>query len=300
MRTEDLKYVVEVYKTRSISKAASRLNISSQGLGKAIKAFEEELGCELFTRDHSGAEPTPICEYIYNELSEILDRTSRVSRMISDYKSSGQPEYFVMMESVLAGMIGEALAEYNSRYLKNVVLMPLRLPDTEIEKLFEENDYTYKICTKELIRDDRYKTYPLTTLHFHPLVSCTNHLCSKTHITIDDFRGMTLLVEDGTRPYVDYFRMLCRKAGIEVRIKNVYDKFLIAKQLTENNSYIFLGQKADISKMLLTKKAELTVLKIDPAFETNIVVQCKNDSIDPAMLNCIRNKISFFSERYLD
>ena len=300
MRTEDLKYVIDVYKTRSISKAAARLNISSQGLGKAIKAFEQELGCELFNRDHKGVAPTQICEYIYNDLSEILDRTSKVSRKISDYKSSGKPEYFVMMESVLASMIGEALAEYNTRYLKNVVLLPLRLPDTEIEKLFEENDYTYKICTRELIRDDRYKTYPLTTLHFHPLVSSTNHLCSKTHITIDDFRGMTLLVEDSSRPYVDYFRKLCAEAGIEVRIKNVYDKFLIAKLLSQNNNYIFLGQKADISKILLTEKSELTVLKIDPAFETNIVVQSRSDSIDPAMLNCIRNKISFFSERYLD
>ena len=300
MRTEDLKYVTEVYKTRSISKAAARLNISSQGLGKAIKAFEQELGCELFARDHTGVVPTQICEYIYNDLSEILDRTSKVSRMILDYKTSGKPEYFVMMESVLAGMIGEALAEYNSKYLKNVVLMPFRLSDKEIEKIFDGNDYTYKICTKELITNDRCRTYPLTTLHFHPLVSGTNHLCSKTHITIDDFRGMTLLVEDSSRPYVDYFRKLCAAAGIEVRIKNVYDKFLIAKLLSQNNNYIFLGQKADISKILLTEKSELTVLKIDPAFETNIVVQSKNDSIDPAMLNCIRNKISFFSERYLD
>jgi hypothetical protein len=221
-------------------------------------------------------------------------------RKISDYKDSGEPEYFVMMESVLSGMIGEALAEYNSKYLKNVVLVPLRLPDTEIEKLFEEREYTYKICTRELIKNDAYKTYLLTTLHFHPLVSSTNHLCSKTHITIDDFRGMTLLVEDSTRPYVDYFRQLCRAAGIEVRIKSVYDKFLIPKLLSQNNNYIFLGQKADISKMLLTGKYDLTVLKIDPAFETNIVIQCRKDSVDPAMLNSIRNKISFFSERYLD
>ena len=300
MRTEDLKYVMEVYKTRSISKAAERLNISSQGLGKAIKAFEDELGCELFVRDYKGVLPTQICEYIYNDLSEILDRTSVVMRKISDYKDSGEPEYFVMMESVLSGMIGEALAEYNSKYLKNVVIVPLRLPDTEIEKLFEERDYTYKICTLELLKNDFYKTYPLTTLHFHPLVSSTNHLCSKTHITIDDFRGMTLLVEDSTRPYVDYFRQLCRAAGIEVRIKSVYDKFLIAKLLSQNNNFIFLGQKADISKMLLTGKYDLTVLKIDPAFETNIVIQSRKDGVDPAMLNCIRNKISFFSERYLD
>ena len=300
MRTEDLKYVMEVYKTRSISKAAARLNISSQGLGKAIRAFEDELGCELFIREHTGVVPTQVCEYIYNDLSEILDRTSKVSRMISDYKTSGKPEYFVMMESVLAGMVGEALAEYNGRYLKNVVLTPFRVPDTDIEKLFEENDYTYRICTKELIKNDRYKTYPLTTLHFHPLVSATNHLCSKTHITIDDFRGMTLLVEDSTRPYVDYFRNLCGAAGIEVRTKSVYDKFLIAKLLSQNNNYFFLGQKADISKMLLTGQPELTVLKMDPAFETNIVVQIKEGGIDPAMLNCIRNRIAFFSERYLD
>ena len=300
MRTEDLKYIIEVYKTGSISKAAERLNISSQGLGKSLRAIEEELGCELFTRDFKGVEPTPICSYIYNELSEILDRTSKVKRMIADFASAGKPEYFVMMDSVLSSMVGEALAEYNAQFMKNVILLPMKLPDTEIEKLFEENDYDYKICTRELIDDTRYKVFPLTTLHFHPLVSSTNHLCSKTHISIEDFRGMTLLVEDDRRPYIDYFRMLCKKAGIDVKIRNAYDKFLIAKMLSQNNSFIFLGQRADISKILLTEKSDLMILKMDPAFETNIVVQSREGHIDPAMLNCIRKKIAFFSERYLD
>lgn len=300
MRTEDLKYVIEVYKTRSISKASERLHISPQGLGKSLRAFEEELGYELFTRDFKGVEPTPLCNYIYNELVEILDRTSKVKRMISDFASAGKPEYFVMMDSVLSNMVGDALAEYNAKYLKNVILLPMKLPDTEIEKLFAENDYHYKICTRELLEDSPYKSYPLTTLHFHPLVSSTNHLCSKTHITIEDFRGMTLLVADDTRPYIAYFKTLCKKAGIEVTILNAHDKFLIAKRLTENNSYIYLGQRADISKMLLTEKSDLMILKMEPAFETNIVIQSKEGHIDPAMLNFIRKKTAFFSERYLD
>jgi len=300
MRTEDLKYIIEVYKTRSISRAAERLNISPQGLGKAIKAFEESLGCELFIRDHTGVRPTPVCEYIYNDLSEILDRSSKVRRMIDDFSNSGQPEYFVMMESVLANMIEDALSEYNSKYLKNVILVTMRLSDTEIEKIFIDSKYDYKICTRELLDENTFRSYPLTTLHFHPLVSATNHLCTKTQISIDDFRGMTLLVEDERRPYVDYFRMLAQKAGIDVRIKDAHDKFLIAKMLSESNKNIFLGQKADISKMLLTEKADLMVLKMEPAFETTIVVQCRDGHIDPAMLNCIRKKISFFSERYLD
>ena len=300
MRTEHIKYVIEVYKTRSISKAAERLNISSQGLGKAIRAFEESLGCELFERDYYGVRPTPMCEYIYNEMSEVLDKASTVERMISDFKNSGQPEYIVMMESVMANMIEEILPDYNAKYLKNIVPVTLPLSDIEIEKVFEDKQYSYRICTKELIENDAYKTYPLTTLHFHPLVSSTSHLCSKTHISIDDFRGMTLLTEDASRQYVIYFNALCKEAGIEVMIRNTHDKFLIPKLLTQNNNYVFLGQRADISKMLMTEKTDLMILKMEPAFETNIIIQCREGHIDPALLNSIRRKISFFSERYLD
>ena len=300
MRTEHLKYVIEVYKTRSISKAAERLNISSQGLGKAIRSFEESLGCELFERDFYGVRPTPICEYIYNGMSEILDKASGVERMVSDFKSSGHPEYIVMMESVMANMIGEILPEYNAKYLKNIVPVTLALSDREIEKEFEDKQYSYRICTAELIENDVYKTYPLTTLHFHPLVNSTSHLCSKTHVKIDDFRGMTLLTEDSSRQYVIYFRELCRKAGIDVNIRNTHDKFMIPKLLSQNNNCVFLGQRADISKMLMTEKADLMILKMEPAFDTNIIIQCREGRIDPALLNSIRKKISFFSERYLD
>ena len=300
MRTEDLKYVIEVYKTRSISRAAERLNISAQGLGKAIRALEDSLGCELFVRDFKGVTPTPVCEYIYKDISYALDSVSKIERKIEDFKHSGQTEYIAMMESVLANMIEDALQEYNGNYLKNVVTIPLRMPDTEIAKLFEEGKYDYKICTRELMENNSLKTFSLTTLHFHPLVSSTNHLCSKTHVTIDDFRGMTLLVEDERRPYIDYYKKLCRRTGIEVKIKNAHDKFLIAKLLSEDNSCIFLGQKADISKILLTEKVDLTVLKMEPSFDTNIVIQCREGHIDPALLNCIRKKIAFFSERYLD
>ena len=50
MRIEQLKYVVEIAKTKSINQAAANLYLSQPNLSKAVKALEEELGCVLIQR----------------------------------------------------------------------------------------------------------------------------------------------------------------------------------------------------------------------------------------------------------
>lgn len=58
MHIEQLKYIVEVTKTRSISIAAQNLHVSQSTISKAITNLEQELGINLFTRSRLGAIPT--------------------------------------------------------------------------------------------------------------------------------------------------------------------------------------------------------------------------------------------------
>ena len=54
MRTEQLKYFVEVAKCHSIGIAAEKLFISQPTISIAIKNMEKELGCVLFERSKNG------------------------------------------------------------------------------------------------------------------------------------------------------------------------------------------------------------------------------------------------------
>ena len=58
MNLMHLRYLVEVEKTGSITKAASSLFMGQPNLSKAIKEVENELGAPIFKRISKGVEPT--------------------------------------------------------------------------------------------------------------------------------------------------------------------------------------------------------------------------------------------------
>ncbi|MDE6710771.1 MAG: LysR family transcriptional regulator, partial [Oscillospiraceae bacterium] len=58
MNLMHLKYLVEVEKTGSITKAASTLFMGQPNLSKAIKEVENEVGAPIFKRISKGVEPT--------------------------------------------------------------------------------------------------------------------------------------------------------------------------------------------------------------------------------------------------
>lgn len=64
MRIEQLKYILEVERCRSMSKAAKKLYISQPALTNSINGFEEELGFKIFHRSSNGTVPTVLGERV--------------------------------------------------------------------------------------------------------------------------------------------------------------------------------------------------------------------------------------------
>lgn len=59
MNLYQLKFVVEVARTGSITKAAQNLFVAQSNLSNAIKSLEEEIGVTIFNRTQHGTETTP-------------------------------------------------------------------------------------------------------------------------------------------------------------------------------------------------------------------------------------------------
>lgn len=58
MNTEQLEYVIEIYRSKSINKAAKSLYVSQPTLSNALKQLEAELGYQIFERTSTGIKPT--------------------------------------------------------------------------------------------------------------------------------------------------------------------------------------------------------------------------------------------------
>ena len=59
MNLQHLKYMIEVEKTGSVTKAAANLFMAQPNLSKAIKEVENEIGITVFRRSAKGVYPTP-------------------------------------------------------------------------------------------------------------------------------------------------------------------------------------------------------------------------------------------------
>lgn len=81
MKLLQLKYFLDAVECHSLHKSAERCNISVQGLSKAIKTLEEELGVVLVTRTSKGVYLTETGEYLVEKFKDIV----RLYDEVADY-----------------------------------------------------------------------------------------------------------------------------------------------------------------------------------------------------------------------
>ena len=77
MRIEVLEYFLEIAECRSFSQASSNLFISQQGLSKAMRALESELGVVLFRKKGRGIELTEEGSILKSHATEIVRQNDR-------------------------------------------------------------------------------------------------------------------------------------------------------------------------------------------------------------------------------
>ncbi len=99
MNIQQLKYILEIERQGSISKAAQTLFISQPSLSNAIREFESELGLSVFLRSKNGikltAEGSEICKYARSALFH-LDNINKLSTNKSNFHLTTENCSFVM------------------------------------------------------------------------------------------------------------------------------------------------------------------------------------------------------------
>ena len=106
MDFRQLRYALSVYKERSFTKAAKRLNISQSAVSEQVKLLEEEIGFELFTRTSRGIEATDRgrtflyeSERVMGDLLSLSDTARRLRGLLQDTLTiamgSGMAQIFI-------------------------------------------------------------------------------------------------------------------------------------------------------------------------------------------------------------
>jgi DNA-binding transcriptional LysR family regulator len=79
MRLEQLQYLVEIYRSKSISLAAERAHISQPALSASISKLEDELGVRLLKRTNQGVYPTETGEMVIQKSLQIIEAVEEIA-----------------------------------------------------------------------------------------------------------------------------------------------------------------------------------------------------------------------------
>ena len=140
MRMEQLKYLVDIAETKSMSKTAEHMFVSPQAISKAIKQLETELEVDLLVRTSTGVTFTGIGERIVGVAQNILKEEQYMSQMIAEYKQQAHREnVFPVRICSASAIINVVLPDIIARFAHiNVNIIPRIFMADSLQDVFQQ------------------------------------------------------------------------------------------------------------------------------------------------------------------
>lgn len=137
MRLEQLKYVVEIYHTHSLSQAAKNLSLSQPSLSNALAALEEEWGVKLFHRLTTGVIPTEEGELLIPQVAAALNDLTQLYT-VRCQPSAADSIHLLAAPAICSGLLPQTILAFQKRYPD----VPITILEIRSEYLLEKlSDY---------------------------------------------------------------------------------------------------------------------------------------------------------------
>lgn len=202
MNTLSFKYVIEIEKTASITKAAENLYMGQPTLSKAIKELEATLGIMIFKRTPRGVVPTKDGAVFLEYAKSIL---AQIDEMEDYYKKEQANKVYFNVSVPKTSYVSNAFAEFIKDVDENEKFeINFRETDSiQTIKNVAEDDYNlgivrYKIGYEryfiDSLKEKKLSFSELYTFNCIILLSEDNPLCQKDVLTENDLQNMIEVV----------------------------------------------------------------------------------------------------------
>lgn len=239
MTLQQLKYVVEVAKEQSISKAAKKLFISQPSLTNAIKDLEKEMQINIFIRTNKGISLSKEGEIFLGYARQVLEQAYLLeerylhhSRKKTQFCISTQHYSFAVNAFVdLIKKYGQDEYDFSLRETQTYeIIEDVAKMKSEIGILYL-NDFN-KLVIQKLIKKYNLSFHPLLRVKPHIFVSSKNPLVQKKKVNLEELQSYPYLsFEQGDHNAFYYseemFSSLPRNKNIRVRDRATLFNLLI-------------------------------------------------------------------------
>lgn len=201
MTLQQLKYVIAVSESKSITEAAEKVFISQPSLTLSVHQLEDEMRLQIFSRTNKGIEVTKEGEVFLGYARQVVEQADLLEETYAGKKS--QPP-FLCVSCQHYSFAVDAMVDVIKKFGGEKYNYTLRETQTfeiieDVSRLKSEVGILYltskneEIITKLLKKNDLIFT-ELFTASPHVFISDKNPLCAKSSIKVSDLKPFPYLI----------------------------------------------------------------------------------------------------------
>lgn len=273
MNTRQLRHLLAVIETGSVSAAAERIHLSQPALSRSLQALEDELRAPLFDRSERRLVPTPFAQAYLARARRIVFEEAEGARELSLMHSGRAGSLALGMGSALArGLLGRLLVE-----------LMAGAPGLKLHTLIETTDRLLDALRNETLdffvgdvraadTDSELQVEPLYACRFGWFARQGHPLQGRRALTIADVLRHPLIAPGFIGPEDE--RRFLRRYGLT---GSMLDRFTLQCADGSTVSHVLLATDAVMPAIELTMLEELRVgsviaLDVQPVLDAEMVL----------------------------
>ena len=244
MTLQQLKYVIEIVNSGSITEVSKRLYISQPSLSTAVKELENEMGIEIFNRTSKGISLSSDGVEFLSYARQVIEQTELLELRYKDKKvikkiCSISTQHYAFAVNAFSNLIKKLnVSEYEVtlRETKTYEII------NDVANFYSEigilylNSFNKKVLTK-LFKENNLKFIDLFKAEPHVFISKNNPLANKSIVTIDDLKEYPFLCFEQGNYNSFYFSEEILSTLPKKKIIHVSDRATLFNLLIGLNGY---------------------------------------------------------------
>lgn len=264
MNQRQLKYFLEVYSTKSISKAATNLFVTPQGISKTIAALEKELGVNLFEHHHNRIVPTKDAARLSIHARNILDEYDLVSDRLFKSHSTIKTVSIYCSYDVPQLIPAKFFKKFNDSFPEIRINMKEFTDDYIFDKI--KNNKVELAIVPGPFNPHYFDYEQLCTEPFCLVVNKKHPLAKNDTVSFSELTGESIVVKDAkSSTSINQLYNFDHPVEFPNIILETSDVHLIHKMAEENYaigmSLLYLAQKNTSDKIKVLRFKEDTLVK---------------------------------------
>ncbi|PEJ57110.1 hypothetical protein CN692_14565 [Bacillus sp. AFS002410] len=216
MNIEHLKYIVEISKEESISKAAKNLHISASAVSQALKELEKKLELKLFIRLKMKTVPTEAGKEVIQQAQKVLYEFEILEEKVAIQKNAFQTQLKIATVPGLVYLVNEAIINFKKEFPMVDVQVYECDPGQILNTLtILQPDIAFLFSNEDTIKENKDLLYEhLTTTKFCVLVGDQSPLFHLDEISPDDLTDEKFILYN-SHAFVEHSRKIVNNMNVQ-------------------------------------------------------------------------------------